>query len=258
VWTAARGVRPASDLILECLCYDANSSTSIVASLLAARESARRARETISLEMWEGINTTWHEVAGDEWAGMRPASALRTVRERCTMLVGVADQTMIHDEGWQFVVLGRNLERADMTARLICSALLNAESPMAWSNALRACGAHHAFVRAYGGHSSDVEAAEFLLLDRLFPRSLVHALSTAEGALISLEDQERRLGITDRASMLLGRARAELEYRPPNEVMTGLFNQMTRLQAACAEASRAIGDRYFLGGHADAWQGGLL
>ncbi len=241
--------------VLRVLCYDDESACSISAALGGARESARRARETVSTEMWESINTTWNSVRGGRLARMRPATAFKLVRERCAVISGTADSTMSHDEGWHFLVLGRSIERADMTARLI-SASLTSGSQTAWNNVLRGCGAHHAFVRTYGGVTTSRDAAEFLLLDRLFPRSLVHTLASAEAALASLDTGDRRAGIEDDAERLLGTARAALEYRPPGEVLQDLPRRMADLQAVCNQAGAAISKRYFEGATAAQWHGG--
>lgn len=242
--------------IMSALCYDDSSPCSIAAALGGARESARRARETVSTEMWESINTTWNSVRGGRLARMRPSVAFKLVRERCAVISGTADSTMSHDEGWHFLVLGRSIERADMTARLIQAASMTSGSATAWPNVLRSCGAHHAFLRTYGGVTTDRDAAEFLLLDRLFPRSLVHTLAAAEDALAALESGDRRAGIEDDAQRLLGTARAALEYRSPGEVLNDLPQRMADLQWVCNQASTAITRRYFEGATAALWHGG--
>ena len=244
--------------VLRALCYDASSPCSIAAALAGARDAARRARETVSIEMWEAINTTWNSVKGGRLARMRPASAFRHVRERCAVISGTADQTMSHDEGWSFLMLGRSLERVDMTARLISTAHATRGTQSAWSNVLRGCGAHHAFVRTYGGVTTDTDAAEFLLLDRLFPRSVVHNLSAAEAALAELDGADgRRASVEDEARRLLGGARAALEYRAPGRILEDLPARMSELQRTCNRVSEAVTGRYFSGATAATWSGGL-
>jgi uncharacterized alpha-E superfamily protein len=244
--------------VLRSLCYDPVSPCSVAAALGGAREAARRARETVSTEMWEAINTTWNSVRGGRLQRMRPASAFRHVRERCAVITGTADQTMSHDEGWHFLMLGRSLERVDMTARLISIAhVTSSGAQSAWNNVLRGCGAHHAFVRTYGGVTTDKDAAEFLLLDRLFPRSVVHNLAAAEAALADLDFAGgRRVGFDDEARRLLGTARAALEYRPPGRILEDLPQRMTDLQRTCNQVSRTVTDRYFSGATAPTWSGG--
>lgn len=245
-----------NETVMARLCWDVASPCSIVAAIGGAREAARRARETISTEMWEAINTTWNAVKGSRLQRMRPTTAFKYIRERCAVISGTADQTMSHDEGWHFLTLGRGIERVDMTARMISTAAVTAGSQSAWPNVLRGCGAHHAFVRTYGGVVSDREATEFLLLDRLFPRSVVYTLSAAEDALAQLEPGTRRTGFHDDAQRLLGTARATLEYQRPERILAELPQRMAELQRSCHQASEAITSRYFSAAAAASWQEG--
>ncbi|MDR1767405.1 MAG: alpha-E domain-containing protein [Propionibacteriaceae bacterium] len=242
-----------SAVVLRSLCYDIDSTCSIVTAISGAREAARRARETISIETWEAINTTWNDIKAGQLQNLRSATAFKFVRERCAVISGVVDQTMSHDEGWHFLTLGRSLERADMTARMI----LTAGAQGAWDSVLRGCGAHHAFVRTYGGATSDRDAAEFLLLDRLFPRSVVYTLNQAERALLELDQHHvARAGFADEALRLLGAARYSLEYGLPQQLLEGLSRRMADLQRTCAQVSEAVTERYFAGALAASWQGG--
>ena len=94
---------------------------------------------------------------------------------------------MSRDDAWRFIVLGRNLERVDMTARLLSTRLGDAWGSAGWVTMLRACAAHESFLRTYRRGVDGRSALAFLLLDRLFPRSVFHALSTAEGVLFDLD-----------------------------------------------------------------------
>jgi uncharacterized alpha-E superfamily protein len=258
------GVTPPEDgpvtvsTTLELLAYDAQSPVSIAAALAAARESARRARETLSEPLWESINATWRAIPAGRFRALRPPATFRWVRDRAALINGTADATMTRDEGWQFLVLGRSIERADMTARLVATAAIASTGPApAWTTTLRACGGYEAFLRTYRGQT-DRQAAEFLLLDRLFPRSVVHALNQAEESLGNLESTGHRAGVHDDAQRLLGRTRTDLEYRSLSDVVVNLPREMERLQHTCAAATEAITKRYFAGSEATEWQGGRV
>ena len=119
------GVKPGEDtepdvgVALFRLAYDSGSPSAISGSVLAARAGARGIREVISSEMWECLNVAGHGLAGQRRAAERlgPHVFLRFIRERAALFFGLADSTMSHDDAWRFLVLGRSLERADMTAR---------------------------------------------------------------------------------------------------------------------------------------------
>ncbi|GAA2072464.1 alpha-E domain-containing protein [Aeromicrobium halocynthiae] len=242
--------------ILDLLAHNADSPNSIASAIDSARESARGAREILSTDIWAAINTTWRGVPSAR--SKRPVDTFAWVRSRMAMINGIAGSTMPRDEGWQFFVLGRSIERVDMTARMLSTAALAEETQVAWPTTLRACGAYEAFIRAYRGLEGDRQAAEFLLLDRWFPRSIVFSLQEAERALSLLEARGQRSGFGDEAQRLLGRARTELEYRPLPEIVEELPTEMERLQRRCADASEAITARYFSHSEAQEWTGGAV
>jgi uncharacterized alpha-E superfamily protein len=255
------GVEPEPDwtvdtsLVLDRLCYDQTSPTSIAAALAAARESARRARETLSVPMWEALNTTYRALPSGHFDSMRSPNIFQWVRERAALINGTADATMTRDEGWHFLMLGRCVERADMTSRLVATAAQAHGSGGPWTSTLRASGGYEAFLRTYKGLETERGAAEFLLLDRLFPRSVVFSLNRAEQCIENLEASGQRAGFQNEAQRLLGRTRAELEYRSLSDVMADLPNEMERLQRTCALATEAVTRRYFAGSEALTWQG---
>jgi uncharacterized alpha-E superfamily protein len=110
---------------------------------------------------------------------------------------------------------------------------------------LRACGAYEAFLRTYRGLETDRGAAEFLLLDRLFPRSVYHALTTAGRRLGELDPTSARASVDDDARRRLGRVVAELEFLRVDEALADLPRLLGRLQRECAEVHGDVANRYF-------------
>jgi uncharacterized alpha-E superfamily protein len=153
---------------------------------------------------------------------------------------------MSHDEAWRFLILGRSLERVDMTARLLLARMSGSRHQLGWLTVLRACGAHESFIRTHGWASEPADVAEFLMLDRLFPRSVLHALSTAEQCLLALDpDDAVRSGMGDPARRPIGQLRTRLEYTDPKQLEADMPELVSSLQAACVQANRAIAKRYF-------------
>jgi uncharacterized alpha-E superfamily protein len=240
--------------VLSILAVDRSESASIAYSLAAARENARRAREVVSSELWECLNTTRarmpRKVSSDkvhEFFGW--------VRERSALAVGIIESATSRDEAWQFFTLGRSIERADMTARLLATRSLTEASGPSWTTILRSCGAYEAYLRTYRGVPSAQNAAEFLLLDRLFPRSILFSVSRAESCLREIEPRAERGGPSDQAQRLLGHIRSELEYRPIVEIIADLPKHMDAVQLATSAASEAIRQRYFPTNAAPSWVG---
>lgn len=226
---------------------------SIVDSISAARENARGAREVTSTEIWECLNTTYNGLADRERAAKRlgPAEFLSYVERRAAMFAGLADSTLSRDDGYRFMVLGRAIERVDMTVRLLLSRVGDSASSPAWVTVLRSAGAHDTYLRTYRGVLDAARVVEFMLLDRLFPRSVFHSLRLAEHSLDELHHRAlNRVGATAEAQRLLGRARSELEFLRPGVLLESLEQRLASLQKTCHDVGEALALEYF---HSAPW-----
>ncbi|WP_285724816.1 alpha-E domain-containing protein [Psychromicrobium xiongbiense] len=232
------------DELLHTLAYDRQSATSIAGALGAARENARRARETVSSSLWESLNTTYYGLTQHRKDVVGTYRFCHWVLERTAMIRGLTDSAMSHDDSWQFLVLGRALERADMTARMLSTREI-LSTGMSWVTMLRSAGAYESFLRTRNAAFNDQYAAEFLLLDRLFPRSIVYALRDADECLLRLDPSAQRVGFMNDARRIVGQARTFLEFHRTDDLLVELPEHMDRVQRAVAQASDAISRKYF-------------
>ena len=162
---------------------------------------------------------------------------------------------MSHDDGWRFLVLGRSIERADMTVRALSLYQVVGDPATSGSALLRSCGAYESFLRTYRGSLDPRHATEFLLLDRLFPRSVYAAVSTAEQRLLELTPV-RRLpgrGRRSRACSSSG-GRGPTSSSPARRTSrVGLAERLDDIQRACAVVTGAVADRFFRGSAMIEW-----
>jgi uncharacterized alpha-E superfamily protein len=240
--------------LLNILSVDRNEQASIASSLTAARENARRVREIVSTELWECLNTTRSRMPR-KVSIERAHDFFGWVRERTALAVGIVESSTSRDEAWTFFTLGRSLERVDMTARLLATSELTEASGPSWTTILRSCGAYEAYLRTYRGVPSATNAAEFLLLDRIFPRSVTFALSRAERCLNDLAPSSDRVGTSDAALRLASQLRTTLEFRSAPDILANLTQEMVSLQNGVSEISEAIGNRYFPANIMPTWVG---
>ena len=239
--------------VTDLVAFSRDQGGSIVDSLAHARENARGAREVTSSEMWECLNTTYNGLAAREEAARRlgPHEFFRYVEGRAAMFAGLADSTLSRDDGYRFLLLGRSVERVDMIVRLLLSRAGDRTSSPAWVTVLRSAGAQDTYLRTYRGALDARRVVEFILLDRLFPRSVFHALRQAEQCLDELDHRPHsRVGSRAEAQRLLGRARSELEFLPPGVLMEDLQARLVSLQETCRELGEAIALQYF---HSAPW-----
>ena len=201
--------------VTERLARDPESRSSIAGALNAARENTRAVRHVIPVELWEKINATWSDLP-HQWELARrvgPASYLAFVKTQTAAITGLADTTMSRDQTWLFFTLGRCLERTDVVARQLASLSFDDIPDSGLVMLLRACGGYEPYLRLAQGVVDPGRVLDFLLRDRLFPRSAFASLTVAEECLAQISPD--RADEWDEARGLIGLARAELEYSPP-------------------------------------------
>ncbi len=114
-----------------------------------------------------------------------------------------------------------------------------------WVTLLRSCSGHEAFLRTYRREPEPGPALEFLLRERLFPRSILCALLTAEDCLSGLDPGRQPPGTHDEARRLVAQARTHLEFRPVDDMLHELFDPLAAVQAGISRATDALATRYF-------------
>lgn len=247
-----------SGRLVRTLVFDTERAASVSGALIAARDNARGVRDALPLDVWECLNVTWHGLRSRAASGGGPHTYLRWVGERCAIAAGLVDEVMSHDEGWHFLVVGRALERADMTTRLLAAADSQTGSVPPWRALVSACGGWEPYVRAHGGHVGARTAAEFVLLDRRFPRSVLRALTSAESSLAELEAESGNQLRDPRrdpssARRIVGRARTGLDYRTGTELSGELPALLANLQRTVASAHVAVTNSFFRRGDEVTW-----
>jgi uncharacterized alpha-E superfamily protein len=239
--------------LLRVLGYDPSESTSIYSCWAAARDNARRAREVIPADLWECINATWHQLPREPFGVAGAHTFLNWARERSALFTGISRGIMFRDDGWQFMSMGRSLEQVDMTSRMVASASLTTGSSQ-WPAVLRGCGGHDAFLRTYRGLHTDRGAAQFLILDARFPRSIMHGLVAAADSLRRIT-QHNMLAArqSEYAARALGQLRARLEYAEVDDLLDNLNAEMAEVQNVAARVTKAVATNYFAAAEPAAW-----
>jgi uncharacterized alpha-E superfamily protein len=254
---AARYSAPTRDSVVRFLTVDPDSPNSIVSCLRYARDNARSIRDSISSETWEQINK-WYlavrEAAATGSVVEDPYDFLAAVKEASHLFVGVTYLTMTHGEGWHFGRLGRLLERADQTSRIVDAkqALILVKprevgaslDEIHLSALLRSVSALEMYRKKYGRleHSSVIN---FLVLDRLFPRSIRHCLDKAQRSLLAITETRADMTAT-RPERLLGKLAADYAFSTVEEILAeGLHEHLDGLQLKLNEIGVAIHETFF-------------
>jgi len=242
--------------VIEFLTFDRENPNSIISVLHAARENARSIRETISSEAWEQLNAFYHFVrnANPDDVHRSPGDFYQAIKNHSHLFNGVSDGTMSHGEGWHFLNVGRRLERADKTSRILdvkyftllpnVSDVGSPVDDLQWSAVLRSVSGFEMFRKRY--HLITVErVVDFLVLDREFPRAIQHCLIQANISLHKISGSTPGAYVNP-AEQLLGRLQSDLAYRDVRSIIDqGLHEFVDSLQTQLNQLGDAITQTFF-------------
>jgi uncharacterized alpha-E superfamily protein len=242
--------------VIRFLTFDEDNRNSILSCLRSARENARTVREVISSQMWEELNKFYLLVrtAREEEVLDSPFEFFERIKLAGSLLEGLAESTMSRGEAWHFRRLGRLFERADKTSRildvkyyLLLPSLADVGNPLdsnQWAALLRSASALDMYRKAYG-RITPANVAEFLILDRYFPRSMQFCLMRAEQSLLAITGGVQG-SYLNKAEQRLGRLRAELNYANIQEIInTGLHEFIDSFQTKMNDVGEAIAETFF-------------
>ena len=215
-----------TESVLAFLTLNPDNPNAMVNLVRAARDNARSIQDQLPQEAWQHLNEFNLRLKGLTTAELReaPHNILGHIQHTCYTLDGVAESTMLHDEGWYFFRLGKNIERAGGTARLLMHPILTTAAPElealseyhARIALLQASGGYEAYRKTYRSDVTQANIADFLLFDYRFPRSIRYVASLARQFLRRLpptEHPERR-----ELERLVGHFDADLEFTSITEV----------------------------------------
>ena len=227
------------------LLWDPSCGASITSSMNNARENCRQVRNHISSEMWEQLNRLYHMVrrhSADPRHSI-PLEFLLSVDEGIHLFHGIADSSMSHNEAWQFIQIGRFLERATNTSNLLDVHFRHrSHHHLEWIGLLRSCTAFEAYCRARTADVRPDWALEFLLLDDAFPHSVRFSVDRVREALATLEGPGE---LGERLGRIVGRLQASLRFIDIDEVMdTGVRLKLEEIQQQCDQIHLAVQQTY--------------
>jgi uncharacterized alpha-E superfamily protein len=243
--------------VVQFLTFDTRNPNSILSCLQMARENARSVREWISSEMWQQVNTFYLLIkdASRKGGGLElPHELFVEIMMASHLFAGLSQNTMTHGEGWQFARLGRMLERADKTARIIdvkyfilLPSIEYIGTPfdhILWGSILRSASAFEMYRKEYGQIVPD-NIIEFMVLDAEFPRAIHHCMIIAELSLRSISGTMRGR-FSNRAEKALGRLLSDIDYTTIDDIKSaGLHEFIDGLQTHLNEVSQIVFETFF-------------
>lgn len=262
-WFKAKYGTVNGENVIEFLTFDREYSNSIFSCVRSARENARTIREVISSEMWEYLNRLYLKVQDrathkNETLTTEANQFFTEIRLAGNLFDGITDNTLTHNEAWHFCRLGRLLERADKTSRMLdvkyfilLPSVRDIGTPydeIQWSALLRSASAYEMYRKRYGRITPE-QVAEFLMLDQQFPRAMLYCVTGSEASLHDITGTP--LGsYSNEAEQRLGSLRSELAFASaPAIIKKGLHEFIDVFQERLNTVDAAIYSTFFQVGH---------
>jgi uncharacterized alpha-E superfamily protein len=244
--------------VTEFLVFQMENPNSLVSSICQARENARMVRDQITIELWEELNRLYWFVrtptARQVWK-QSPSEFFQQVKASSLHIIGMTYATLIHNEGWRFTQVGKFIERADKTSRILdlryetlpekgVPQTVSETDALEWSAILRSCSAWDAYKTIHGAEVSPRLVAEFLLLNEDFPRSVRFCVGELNEALRKISGVAVGKFSND-AEKLAGRLEAELQFSTIDEIFAaGLHGYLDALQGKLNDIGAALFNAY--------------
>jgi uncharacterized alpha-E superfamily protein len=245
--------------VVQFLTFDPDNVNSIWCCIRAARENARSVREIISSTMWEQLNEFYllvNSAAASVGGGglSDPQELFASVKLSSHQFAGVTDATMTHSEGWHFSRLGRQLERADKTSRIVdvkyflllptADDVGTTFDDIQWAAVLRSASAFEMYRKRFGRISPD-RVVEFLLIDGEFPRAVQWCLMAARESVHAISGTPTGM-FRNGVEQLLAELCSELAYIQVDDLISaGLHEYLDQLQTRMNRVSNGIRETFF-------------
>jgi uncharacterized alpha-E superfamily protein len=196
-----------------------DDSCSLLSSVRLARENARTTREIMPNEAWEKVNKLYLYISKNLAKGQKRDGRhqfLMDITEKCQELTGYLSGCMSLDDAYNFMKIGADLERADMTTRILdvgCLNLLLPENPeireyenILWMNVLQSLTAYQMYRQHVDDRVNGEDVVDFLLKDEKFPRAVAHCLYDVNESFAQLPNHDEPLRSVTHAQRVVSNA----------------------------------------------------
>ncbi|MDX1949178.1 MAG: alpha-E domain-containing protein [Rickettsiales bacterium] len=239
--------------VIDFLTFDEENPNSIISAVNSARFNARTVRESISPEMWEELNNLYHNIKDykEEYFDAEDHKELfDNIIKTSHLFVGTTDRTLMHDEGWHFIRLGRMLERADKTSRILdlkyfilLPSITDVNTPLddiQWGALLKSASAFESYRRAYN-HINYDSILKFLILEKDLPRSIRYCINGALRTINNISPEFKGNSFNS-----LFNLSKELEHKKVDEIkFYGLHEYIDLIQQKLNDIGDGIYQDYF-------------
>lgn len=236
---------------LRYLLVGSDNSSSILNSIISARESARTIRDVMPRDVWEEINSLYYYVKDNQKEGLTKRgrfSYLKQIIESAHLIFGMLDATINHDDGFTFIRFGSLIERADMTSRILdirSETLITAEEAkpyenIQWISLLRSLSAYQMYRQEMGVRVQRADVLEFAMQSEVFPRAILFCLMELQAQISVLPNSNSLISLIEKSIK-------KLKTEDVRHLKNGLLhNYIDNIQIELANIHNELAQTYFL------------
>ena len=244
-----------SDEVLRYMIFNRENENSIRSIVGKARENTRGAQDHVTKEVWESINEFYHKLNDPDLekaiARGEQIVMLSSLINQYLLFTGVAEVTMPRGQGWNYLNLGKFIERGVITADILDIKFSNASNDLAnpsdvpyWRNLLLSLNCYELYLKRYQGSLDGQNVADLAILNAQFPRSLAYCLFRLDRTVQHLTDEYPES--SDQVKKIIGRLRAKVEFADMESISgVGLHTFLTEMKLNFYQFSNALGRTYF-------------
>lgn len=243
---------PTERNVVKYIITDRKNPASLVCSVSAARENARTTREIIPTEVWTRINELYLYVQKYSDNALKQSSRhkfLTDVITYCNQMTGLLYGFMSHGTPYNFIQIGMNLERADMTSRILDVGSINllqvqddipdSYDDILWMNVLRSLSAFQMYRQHVRDRVNGTDVVDFLILDSEFPRSINHCLGQIESCFARLPRHDQVLREVNHSQRVINKIDTDAL------IESGLHEFIDEIQIDFGEIHELVGQTWF-------------
>jgi uncharacterized alpha-E superfamily protein len=243
--------------VVDFMLFERKNSSSVLSCISAARENARCVRDQLASDVWEQINSFYLKLREDDYARYAQLGSSEynnRIKSQIQLFYGIAESMLPRNEMWWFFELGRHLERADNTSRIIdvkyytllpnLNAVGSALDIVQWASVLRTCSAFEAFRKNRRGQLNLERVVDYLVRDENFPRSILYSIRHAGFALDCITTEAAHLA-DNPARQLITKLEDELHHTVTRDaIAAGLHEYLDQIQLDIAGIHGAVQDAF--------------
>ena len=244
-----------SDEVLRYMIFNKENENSIRCIVGKARENTRGAQDHVTKEVWESINGFYHKLNDPDLekaiARGEQIVMLSSLINQYLHFTGVTEVTMPRGQGWNYLNLGKFIERGVITADILDIKFSNMSNDLAnpsdvpyWRNLLLSLNCYELYLKRYQGSLDGQNVADLAILNAQFPRSLAYCLFRLDRTIQHLADEYPES--SDQVKKIIGRLRAKVEFADVESISgAGLHTFLTEMKLNFYQFSNALGRTYF-------------